>query len=155
VSRSSKQFIWAAIIVLGGAAVVTLCRAQGGGASPQLLYPDLRVYSISAPSTARRGTAISVSDTTTNAGTAPAVLSVSGIYISTSLSNVGSATWVTNHSTSGININSSWPWAGSVTVPAAQPLGTNYYVVVANSNRQVSESNYYNNTNYVMIVITP
>jgi len=155
-SRSCKQFIWATIIVLAGAAVVTLCRAQGGGASPLVLLPDLQVYSISAPSTAQRGTTISVSDTTTNTGTANAVQSISGIYICTSLSSVSSSCWVTNHNTAGVKINGSTTWGPiPVTVPTTTALGTNYYIVVCNSNRQVGESNYFNNTNYVMIVITP
>ena len=151
-SRSCKQFIWATIIVLAGATAVRLSHAQGGGSSPLILLSDLQVHSVSAPTTVKRGEVISVSDTTTNTGTASAVQSVTGIYISTNLNNVSSF-WITNHITSGLAVGQSWPWAGSVTVPTNQPLGTNYFVVVANSTRIVSELNYYNNTNYVMIMV--
>jgi hypothetical protein len=170
-----RQFICAGVIVLAAAVVITLCRAQneedpasppltdgeaaqyidpsGEDVTPLVLRPDLKVHSVSAPSSASPGGVISVSDVTTNIGNAPSVLSVSDIYICTSINNVTSSCWVTNHTTSGIAPGKSWPWTGPVTVPANQPLGTNYYIVVANGNRQVSESNYANNTNYVMIII--
>jgi hypothetical protein len=99
--------------------------------------------------------AISVSDVTTNIGTANAVQSVSYIYICTNISSITSTWLVTNHVVAPIAMGKSWPWAGSVTVPSRQPLGTNYYVVVANGNRQVGELNYNNNTNSVVIVINP
>ena len=153
--RLRASFIGAGTLVLTAAVLVTLCRAQGGGASPQTLLPDLMVYSITAPSSASRGAAISVSDVTTNTSAYSAPQSVSDVYICTNVNNVTSSCWVTNHPVAGIAKGKSWPWAGSVTVPATQPLGTNYYIVVANGNRQVNESNYNNNTNYVMIVINP
>jgi len=153
-SRSCKHFIWATIIVLAGATAVRLSHAQGGGSSPLILLPDLQVQSISVPTTVKRGEVISVSDTTTNTGTASAVLSVSAIYICTNLNNVSSSCLVTNHDVAGIYINSSTTWGPiSVTVPTTTALGTNYYIVVANCNRQVGELNYYNNTNHVMIMV--
>jgi hypothetical protein len=172
--QTHKRFIRAGVIVLAAAAVITLCRAQNEGdtASPLpdgeatlsadsssgdlttlSILPDLKVHSVSVPSSASRGEIISVVDVTTNIGNASAALSVSGIYICTDVNHVTSSCWVTNHTTSGIAPGRSWPWTGPVTVPANQPLGTNYYIVVANGNRQVGESNYANNTNYVMIII--
>jgi len=141
------------MIVLGAAVAITLCYAQGGGASPLLLRPDLKVHSVTAPGSASRSAVISVSDVTTNIGNANAAQSVSDIYICTNVDSVTTSCWVTNHTTAGVAIGKSWPWSGSVTVSASQPLGTNYYIVVANGNRQVLESNYANNTNYVMIII--
>jgi hypothetical protein len=170
-----RRFICAGVIVLAAAVTITLCRAQneedpasppladgesaqytdpsGGEDVLQLLRPDLKVHSVTAPSSASPGGVISVIDVTTNVGNAVAAQSVSDIYICPDVNNVTSSRWVTNHTTSGIGPGKSWPWTGPVTVPANQPLGTNYYIVVANGNRQVLESNYANNTNYVMIII--
>lgn len=173
--QSYTRFVWAGVIVLAAAVVITLCRAQNEGdtASPPLadgeatpytdtsgvdvtpfaLLPDLKVYSVSAPSSASRGTTISVSDVTTNVGNVGSPQSVTDIYICTDVNHVTTSCWVTNHTTAGIQVGKSWPWTGPVAVPANQPLGTNYYIVVANGNRQVNEANYANNTNYVMIII--
>lgn len=171
-----RQLIAAGMIVVATAVVISLCRAQDqvdtgspplsdeaaqssgltdGGVSPQIVLADLKVHAVTAPSSAQRGTAITVSDVTTNVGGLNELQSVSDIYICTDVDNVSSSCWVTNHITAGIAKGKSWPWMGPVTVPASQPLGTNYYIVVANGNRQAIESNYNNNTNYVMIIINP
>jgi subtilase family serine protease len=147
------RFIWAGASVFVLGIGVTFCRGQGD--SVLVLRPDLMVYSISAPSSASRGTSISVSDVTTNVGNASAVQSVSDIYICTNVNYVTASDKVANHAVSLLGVGKSWAWSGSVTVPATQTLGTNYYVVVANGNKQVLESNYVNNTNYVTIIINP
>lgn len=171
-----RQLIAAGMIVVATVVVITLCRAQGegdttvpplsddeaaqssglldGGASPQIVLGDLKVHAVTAPSSAQRGTAITVSDVTTNVGGLLVGQSVSDIYICTDVNTV-SGCWLTNHTTAGVAKGKSWPWQGPVTVPTSQPLGTNYYIVVANGNRQALESSYNNNTNYVMIIITP
>ena len=151
--QNCRRFVWAGVSVLVLVIVVTFSRAQGGGASPQVIASDLEVYSISAPSSATRGTPISVSDVTTNIGNAGAAQSVSDIYICTSVNSVSSSCKVSSHVVGVMAVGGSYLWAGSVTVPSKQPRGTNYYIVVANGNRQVVESNYNNNTNYVMIII--
>jgi len=182
--NTNKRFSWATVGILVLGMAVVLCRAQDDGTSsqqdqsaltgeqaaagneqpalasdedvaPLFSLPDLEVDSISAPASASRGSVISVSDTTTNVGTANATSSTSSIYICADPNNVSPSDWVTNHTVSGIAKGKSWTWAGSVKVPAGQPLGTNYYVVVANSYRSVGELYYDNNTNYVPIVITP
>jgi subtilase family serine protease len=145
--------VLAGAVALSAITFVKFCRAQEAG--PLSLLPDLKVHSVSAPSSASRGTSISVSDVTTNIGTANAGQSTSEIYISTNINDV-TATWlVTNHTVSAIARGKSWPWSGSVGVPASQPLGTNYYIVVANHDHLLSELNYNNNTNYVAIFINP
>lgn len=143
-----------AVVAFGVVAVVgTYCLAQGD--SIDALLPDLKVHSVSAPGSASQGASISVSDVTTNAGTASAGQSWSSIYITTNLNDI-SATWlVTNHNVAAIAKGKSSTWSGNVTVPASQPLGGNYYVVVCNPNHQVGESNYNNNTNSVAITINP
>src|ERR1051326_1035546 len=170
--QGTRRFIWTGMIVLAAAVVITLCRAQdeedaalppmddeeatlGAGSAAeefiiQSLLPDLRVHSVSAPGSASPGSVISVSDVTTNTGNAFAAQSKSDIYICTDVNNVTSACWVTNHIVAGIGPGRSTTWSGSLTVPANQPVGTNYYIVVTNGNRQVLESSFANNTNYVM-----
>ncbi len=151
--QEHMRLIWVAVSILALGAIVTFCRAQDEAASPQVSRPDLKVYSVTAPSSASRGTLISVSDVTTNIGNAPAVQSASDIYICTNVNHVTSSSKVSSHAVSPLAAGRSWPWSGSVTVPAAQPLGTNYYIVVADGDQRVVESNYNNNTNYVMIII--
>jgi hypothetical protein len=111
------------------------------------------VYSVTAPSSGTRGLPISIGDVTTNIGTANAIQSETGYYLCQSLGRVSSSCYLTNHLTAGIAKGKSWPWTGTVNVPATQPVGTNYLVVVANYLRSINESNYANNTNHVMIII--
>jgi len=153
VSQTHKHFIWAGIIVLAAAAVVAFSHAQDGSVAPLAPLPDLEVHSVTAPSSGTHGMPISVGDVTTNIGTANAIQSFTGYYLCRSFNSVSSSCFLTNHITSGVAIGKSWPWRASVTVPATQPLGTNYLVVVANYLRSLTESNYANNTNYVMIII--
>lgn len=172
-----RQLISAGMIVVATAVVISLCRAQDagdtvspplsdaeaaqssalsdGGASPQIVLADLKVYSVTAPSSATRGALISVGDVITNVGGVNIAQSVTDIYICPDVDNVSSSCWVTNHIEPGIAKNKSATWFASVTVPPSQTLGTNYYIVVANGNRQALESSYKNNTNYVMIIIDP
>lgn len=152
--QNYARFTGVSAIVLA-VAVVTLSLAQSGGITPLVLRSDLKVHSITAPSSASRSASISVSDVTTNIGNASATISQSDIYICTNVNYVTASSKVGNHTVAPIAPGGSFSWAGSVTVPATQPLGTNYYVVVANGNKQVLESNYGNNTNYVMIIINP
>ena len=153
--RSCVRFLWAGISVLAVGVVATFCRGQGGTVSPLVTRPDLKVHSISAPGSASRSASISVSDVTTNIGNATATGSTSDIYICPNVNNFIAGCKVGSHAVAGIAAGRNSTWSGSVTVPAAQPLGTNYYIVVANGNRSVLESNYANNTNYVMIIINP
>jgi len=154
-NQSYTRLIWAGISVLTLGIVVTFCRAQEEEASPLVARCDLEIYSISAPSSASRGSVISVSDVTTNIGNAAAISSTSDIYICTNVNYVTSGSKVGSHVVAPIAAGRSSAWSGSVTVPAKQPLGTNYYIVVANGNRLAVESNYANNTNYVPIIINP
>lgn len=151
-SKSFARIIFSTVAALTVAVAATLCRAQFG---IEALAPDLVVHSVSAPATASQAALISTSDVTTNIGTASATASVSGVYMTTNLNEVTASWWLGNHNVAPIAKGRSTTWSGNVTVPASQPLGTNYYVVVANINRQVTELNYNNNTNYVIIVITP
>lgn len=152
--QNYTRFIWVGAIVLA-TAVVRLCLAADEEFSTLALRPDLKVHSITAPSSASRGASIPVSDVTTNIGNASAGQSKSDIYICTNVDYVTSSFKVASHVVGGMLPGGSFSWAGSVTVPSTQPLGTNYYLVVANGNKQVVESNYANNTNYVMIIINP
>ena len=154
-SKIYTRAVVAGAVAVSAITIVRLCHAQGGGVGPLVLAPDLKVHSISAPGSASRGTSISVSDVTTNFGTANAIQSTSDVYICTNLNSVTSGCWVTNHIVAPIAKGKSTTWSGSVTVPASQHLGTNYYIVVANGNRLVGELNYNNNTNSVVIVINP
>jgi hypothetical protein len=150
VRQTHKYLVWAGIGVLAVATVVTFSRAQ---APPPASLPDMEVHSITAPSSGTHGMPISVVDVTTNIGTANGAQSITAYYLCQSLTGVSSSCWITNHTTSGVAKGKSWPWGGNVTVPASQPLGTNYLVVVCNYNKLLAESNYFNNTNHVMIII--
>lgn len=148
-SQTRKHLIWTGMIVLAATTIVAFSRAQ----EPLLSLPDLEVFSVTAPNSGTRGMPISVGDVTTNIGAANAAQSYTGYYLCQNTNSVSSGSFLANHITSGVAKGKSWPWSGSVTVPATQPLGTNYLVVVANYLKSLAESNYVNNTNYVMIII--
>lgn len=120
------------------------------GTESILASPDLTITALSAPGSAARGATISVIHTTKNVGNALAATSSSRFHLCTNniacgyrnqqavpLLAVGASKTLTNTTFS---------------VPADQPLGTNYVVVVCGDG--LVEANKANNTNSIPIVIT-
>lgn len=115
--------------------------------------PDLAVFSVTCPGSGNRGAAISISDVTTNlSALAAAAASTSYIYMNTSLSLSG-ATNLGTHAVGAITAKKSYPWSGSVTIPANQPTGLNYLFIVCDKPNVIAESNENNNTNYCTITV--
>jgi hypothetical protein len=117
--------------------------------APMALY-DLTVLSVSAPASAARNATINVVHTTKNVGTALAPSSTSKFHLCTN--NVACGL-INSQSVPGLAAGASKTLTNSsFTIPAGQPLGTNYIVVVCATNLADNKSN---NTNSTVIVITP
>jgi len=143
------QRIIAAAAVLSLIAVMSGCQQKASLTAGSL--PDLTITALSAPASISTGSTINVIHTTKNIGTAPAGTSVSKFYLCTN--NVACGP-INQQSVPSIAVGASKTLTNtSFTIPATQPLGTNYIVVICGTT--TSESSKANNTNSVPIVITP
>lgn len=167
--RISKHYIAAIFVVLTLGFGVCNTSAQSDGddmsfenylesmdlMSPdgiEALLADLTITSLSAPATASQGTTISVIHTTQNIGAAFAGSSTSKFYLCTN--DVAYASGYRNQQTVGALAMGASKTLTNTTfsVPADQPLGTNYVIVICGIG--LTESDKTNNTNSIPIVIT-
>ena len=114
---------------------------------------DLVVSAISGPSSATRGSAMSISWSIKNQGAASANPNYSRAYLSTNttISTSDTPVFTCNHG-SGIAVGSTRTCTGSPTVPSLAP-GTYYLGVFADYTGLILESNETNNTAYRAITI--
>jgi hypothetical protein len=162
-TRGNRQYLWAVIMIVLAAMTVlpyrTLAQDDGGGGAGPLILglPDLVIESVSVTNTAGVGTQIAISDVTSNQTTGASRTSFYDyIYLTTDTNNLTANNLVATHLiTSLMGANASVPWAGTITIPYGTPLGTNYISDVADGTGIVKETNPNNNTNSVMIIITP
>ena len=131
--------------------------AQSGDASPLLFgLPDLIIASVSATNTAAQGANIAFSDVTKNLQNITLSSFYDYIYICTSSNGLDASCYVGNHIVPvTLGPGATYSWSGTFTVPAGTPLGTNFLCDVADGMGTIKESNPNNNTNCVMIIITP
>ena len=131
--------------------------AQSGDAAPLLFgLPDLIIASVSATNTASQGATIAFSDVTKNLQYFTPSSFYDYIYICTSSNGLDASCYVTNHIVPvALGPGGTYSWSGTITVPAGTPLGTNFLCDVADGMGTIKESNPNNNTNSVMIIITP
>jgi hypothetical protein len=150
------------MIALGAMTVLpyrTLAQDGGDdGAGPLILgLPDLVIESITVTNTASLGAQINISDVTSNQTTGATRGSFyDSIYITTDTNNLTANNVLVSHLiTQAMGANASVPWSGTITIPQGTPLGTNFISDVADSTGIIKETNPNNNTNSVMIIITP
>ncbi len=131
--------------------------AQSGDAAPLLFgLPDVIIASVSATNTAAQGASIAFSDVTKNLQYYTWSSFYDFIYICTSSNGLDASCYVTNHIVPvALGPGATYSWSGTIVVPAGTPLGTNFLCDVADGPGTVKESNPNNNTNCVMIIITP
>jgi hypothetical protein len=162
-TRENRPFFWAAIMIALAAMTVVPFRmlaqdAGGDGIQPQTSLPDLVIPTVNAPSTAVQGAQIPISDVTSNQGAGYALSSFYDyIYLCTSSNGLsGSSCLIASHLITSLMVpGASVSWSGSFTIPDTAPLGTNFICDVADGTSIIKESNPNNNTNSVVIVITP
>lgn len=116
---------------------------------------DLAVHSITVTNTAALSNTVTVIDVTTNrAVTGLAGASTTYIYLCTNLTSWGLSN-IASHSVSLLQAGRSQWNTSNIVIPGTQPLGTNRFIVIVDKPNIVVESNEGNNTNSVLIEITP
>jgi subtilase family serine protease len=107
---------------------------------------DLTVSGLSASSIAGAGGSIAVTDTTTNAGSTDAGLSVTGFYLSSNPSLDSTDILVGTRSVPALAAGGSSTASTSLSIPANTPTGSYYIVANADNGSQIVESVETNNT---------
>lgn len=110
------------------------------------LPPDLVVTQVNGPSTAAAGSAITVSDTTKNQGTAPAPASETGFYLSANYAVDGSDVFLGSRVVGTLAAGASEASTSTFLVPESTPPGAYYVLAKADWTDEVPETNEANNT---------
>jgi subtilase family serine protease len=116
--------------------------------------PDLVVASMTAPARAASGAAISVTETTQNAGTGAAGASVTAFYLSTNALLDGGDTRLTDRPVDPLPAGASSLRTTTVTLPSVA-AGTWYLIAAADDARTVTETLETNNTRVATLLIGP
>ena len=117
--------------------------------------PDLIVSLITAPTSAVRGSTISISATTKNNGGGGAGASTTKLYLSTNTSWEAGDTYLGSRSVSLLTAGASSVGSTSVTIPAVATAGTLYIIAKADANSAVAETIETNNNKTKAITINP
>jgi subtilase family serine protease len=115
--------------------------------------PDLTVSAFTAPASAGAGAAITVSDTTRNAGAVAAAATTTTYYLSPNWSYEATDTLLGSRSVAALAPGASDTGSVTVTIPAGTPAGTWYLIPRADAGAAVAESNEANNTAYRAIQV--
>ncbi|MEM9680750.1 MAG: CARDB domain-containing protein, partial [Bacteroidota bacterium] len=124
--------------------------ASGGGSGS----PDLTIQSMSAPSSAVAGTAVTASCSVRNIGSATASSSTMAYYISTNSTYSGDDVLVGTDAVSSLGAGSASSESASITIPGGLSAGTYYILFRADYTSAVTESNESNNVGARSISIT-
>ena len=117
--------------------------------------PDLQVSTLSVPSRLASGTTVTLTDTTKNAGQAPAGASTTAFYLSTNTTvNPGDFRFEPVRSVPALAAGAISTGPTNVTVPAFTP-GTYYVVAVADDTLAVGETFEINNERSMLVHIGP
>jgi subtilase family serine protease len=116
--------------------------------------PDLQVPALSAPTIAVPGTAITVTDTTKNFGTAPAADSTTFVYLSLDATLDPGDTLIGNRPVAALAAGISSAGSAQATIPANAAPGTWYLIVLADGGQAVAETIETNNKSALAITIT-
>ena len=111
--------------------------------------PDL-IVSITGPSTAAAGGAVTLTDTTRNQGSAPAGSSSTRFYLSTDTQLTAGDTALGARAVPGIATGGTNSGTTTVTLPGGLATGTYYLLAQADANSEVPETIESNNTSSVL-----
>jgi subtilase family serine protease/subtilisin family serine protease len=117
--------------------------------------PDLMMLTPQAPASAAAGTAITVTDTTRNAGGGAAGASTTGFYLSANAVLDGGDPWLGSRAVPALAGGVNSTGSTVVTLPAGLAPGTYYLFARADDGGAVTETNESNNAIYRTIQITP
>ena len=117
------------------------------------LLPDLVISALSTPATASAGSAINVTDTTTNIGSITAAATTTGYYFSTGTTLNSGATLLGNRSVSSLAAGQGTSGSASVTIPSGTSPGTYYIFAVADDGSAITEANYKNNSKFKAVKV--
>src|SRR5439155_970538 len=143
------------LIVLadGGQAVAESIETNNTRTTSIAVGPDLQVSALSAPTSALPGSAITVTDTTNNLGTAPAAASTTFVYFSLD-SILGPGDTLIGNRPVGVLGGGTSSAGSTLFMLAALPIsGTHYLIVLADGGQAVAESIETNNTMTASITI--
>ena len=115
--------------------------------------PDLIVSLITAPTSAVRGSTISVTDTTKNSGGGDAGASTTKLYLSTNTTWDAGDTYLGSRSAPMLTAGTSSAGSTSVTIPSGIATGPYYIIALADDGNAVVESNENNNKKTKKITI--
>jgi subtilase family serine protease len=118
------------------------------------LRPDLAVTSLTAPSAALAGSAISIAETTKNQG-GPAAASTTRYYLSANSTWEATDVPLGSRSVPALLAGASDSATFSLTIPANTATGGYYILARADADGQVAESNESNNTKAAVIHVGP
>ena len=113
--------------------------------------PDLRISSLSVPTTVGPGQSISITETTKNQGGALAEASTTQFFLSTNSSVDESDILLGNRSVPALATGASNSKSTTITIPADTAVGNWYILAMADSEEVVTETSEGNNT-YVRLV---
>jgi hypothetical protein len=117
--------------------------------------PDLTISSITAPSSANRGSTISIGDQTKNIGSEIAGTSTTKFYLSTNKTYESGDIYLGSRSIPTLSAGATNSGSISVTIPAGIPTGNYFIIAIADANRVVVEASEVNNTKTTAITINP
>ncbi len=117
--------------------------------------PDLIVSLITAPSSAARGSTISVTDTTKNNGGGDAIASTTKLYLSTNTTWDAGDAYLGSRSVPLLTAGASSAGSTSVTIPSGIATGPYYIIALTDDGNVVAETNETNNKKTKAITINP
>jgi subtilase family serine protease len=130
---------------------------EGDNLRSKVVYvgPDLLVSALTAPASARAGQVVSFSVTTKNVGKNPTVPTVTRLVYSDNAKPDAGDTELGSHAVPGLAPNGTNVWTFTATIPATAPLGTRYFIAVADSTAAQPESRETNNLKKKKFTVTP
>ena len=117
--------------------------------------PDLLISTLSAPTAAGQGAAISVTETTKNNGSGGAAESVTRFFLSDNTSLGTGDTPLGQRSVGPLDPGASNMATTTLTIPGTLPSGAYYLIAAADNDNDVAETSDANNTRYFLIRIGP
>ncbi len=117
--------------------------------------PDLIVSTLTAPTSAVRGTTISISDTIKNQGGGDAGTSTTKLYLSTNTTWDAGDTYLGSRSVPMLVAGASSAGSTYVTIPSSIATGAYYIIALADDGNAVAETNETNNKKTKAITIKP
>jgi len=117
--------------------------------------PDLVVSALTAPTSAVRGSTISVTDTTRNKGGGDAGVSTTKLYLSTNTAYDAGDTYLGERGVPALTAGATNTGSTNVTLSAGLSAGSYYIIAVSDANGVVTETSGTNNNKIKSITINP